>query len=100
MRRHDHNPEQAPTQEAGALLTATALLVSLGIVMNYSTTAAQALGDAIPPMALRHMLGVLIAMGWWRRTDSFFRHAYAANVAIMCAGFVLVGLQLTGYFVS
>lgn len=46
------------------------------------------------------LTGILIAMGWWRRTDSFFRHAYTANVAIMCAGFVLVGMQLTGYFVS
>lgn len=46
------------------------------------------------------LIAVLIAMGWWRRTEGFFRHAYAANVVIMCAGFVLVGLQMTGYFVS
>lgn len=43
---------------------------------------------------------ILIAMGFWRRTDGFFRHAYAANVLMMTAGFVLTGLQLTGYFVS
>jgi hypothetical protein len=43
---------------------------------------------------------ILIAMGYWRRTASFLRHAYAANVAMMSAGFVLVGYQLTGYFVS
>ena len=43
---------------------------------------------------------ILIAMGYWRRTDSFFRHAYAANVVMMTAGFVLVGYQLTGYVVS
>lgn len=41
---------------------------------------------------------ILIAMGWWRRTDGFMRHAYTANVVIMAAGFVLVGMQLTGYF--
>lgn len=29
-----------------------------------------------------------------------FRHAYTANVAMMSAGFILVGMQLTGYFVS
>lgn len=43
---------------------------------------------------------ILIAMGYWRRTESFFRHAYAANVVMMTAGFTLVGYQLTGYFVS
>ena len=42
----------------------------------------------------------MIAMGYWRRTPSFGRHAYTANVAMMSAGFILVGLQLTGYFVS
>ena len=43
---------------------------------------------------------ILIAMGYWRRTAGFWQHAYTANVAMMCAGFVLVGYQLTGYFVS
>lgn len=43
---------------------------------------------------------ILIGMGYWRRTTSFLRHAYTANVAMMSAGFVLVGMQLTGYFVS
>jgi hypothetical protein len=43
---------------------------------------------------------ILIAIGFWRRTDSFSRHAYTANVAVMTAGFVLMGYQLTGYFVT
>jgi hypothetical protein len=43
---------------------------------------------------------ILIAMGFWRRTNSFVRHAYAANVVMMTAGFVLVGYQLTGYFAA
>ncbi len=43
---------------------------------------------------------ILIAMSFWRRTASFARHAYTANVVMMSAGFVLVGMQLTGYFVS
>jgi hypothetical protein len=43
---------------------------------------------------------ILIAMGFWRRTPSFLHHAYAANVLVMTAGFVLIGYQLTGYFVS
>ena len=46
------------------------------------------------------LTAILIAMGFWRRSGSFWRHAYAANVAMMSAGFVLVGMQLTGYFVS
>jgi len=41
---------------------------------------------------------ILIAMGYWRRTASFTRHAYTANVALMTAGFLLVGYQLAGYF--
>ncbi len=43
---------------------------------------------------------ILIAMGFWRRTGSFTRHAYAANVAVMAAGFVLIGYQLAGFFVT
>ena len=41
---------------------------------------------------------ILIAMSHWRRTASFSRHAYAANVVLMTAGFVLMGYQLAGYF--
>lgn len=43
---------------------------------------------------------ILIVMGYWRRSISFIRHAYTVNVAMMSAGFVLVGYQLTGYFLS
>ncbi len=43
---------------------------------------------------------ILIAMSYWRRTASFWRHAYTANVVVMAAGFLLVGYQLTGFFVS
>ena len=43
---------------------------------------------------------ILIAMGFWRRTNSFARHAYTANVALMTAGFVLMGYQLAGYFIN
>lgn len=43
---------------------------------------------------------ILIVMGYWRCTPSFRKHANAANVAIMTAGFVLFGLQMTGYFVA
>ena len=43
---------------------------------------------------------ILIAMGYWRRTASFGRHAFSANVALMIAGFMLFGYQLTGYYVA
>jgi hypothetical protein len=43
---------------------------------------------------------ILIAMGYWRRTPSFARHAFAANVLLMTAGFILFGLQMTGYVVE
>ncbi|MFT5642710.1 MAG: hypothetical protein ACI83P_000237 [Janthinobacterium sp.] len=46
------------------------------------------------------LAAILILMGFWRRTDSFLRHAYTANVAMMAAGFILVGYQLTGYFIN
>ncbi|PLC47883.1 hypothetical protein CR159_17155, partial [Pollutimonas subterranea] len=43
---------------------------------------------------------ILIAMSYWRRTESFWRHAYTANVVMMSAGFILMGYQITGYIVS
>ena len=43
---------------------------------------------------------ILVAMGFWRRTDAFTRQAFAANTLLMAAGFALIGFQLTGYFVS
>ena len=33
---------------------------------------------------------ILIVMGFWRRTQSFIRHAFAANTLLMTAGFMLV----------
>ena len=46
------------------------------------------------------LAAILIVMGYWRRNDSFWRHAYSANTVMMTAGFVLIGYQLTGYFIS
>jgi hypothetical protein len=43
---------------------------------------------------------ILIAMGYWRRSEGFLRHAYASNTVLMTAGFMLVGYQLTGFFVT
>ena len=41
---------------------------------------------------------ILIAMAFWRRTQAFDHQAFAANVVLMTCGFVLMGYQLTGYF--
>jgi hypothetical protein len=46
------------------------------------------------------LAAILIAMGYWRRTASFARHAYTTNVVLMIAGFVLMGYQLTGFFTA
>lgn len=41
---------------------------------------------------------MLLAFQYWRRSESFLRRAYISNTLIMSAGFILVGYQLTGYF--
>jgi hypothetical protein len=43
---------------------------------------------------------MLIVFNLWRRSGSFWRHAFASNVVLMTAGFVLAGFQLTGYVVA
>ena len=43
---------------------------------------------------------ILIIMGYWRRTRSFAKHAFTANVVLMTAGFVLTGYQLAGLFLG
>ncbi|MFC4159674.1 HupE/UreJ family protein [Chitinimonas lacunae] len=40
---------------------------------------------------------ILIVMNFWRRTSAFSQQATAANTALMSAGFILIGYQLTGY---
>jgi len=43
---------------------------------------------------------ILIVMGYWRKRPAFFRQAYTANVVMMSLGFMLMGFQITGYFVA
>lgn len=43
--------------------------------------------------------GILILMGFWRKSDGFWRHAYLTNVVLMTLGFILTGYQLVGFFV-
>ncbi len=46
------------------------------------------------------LTGVLIAMSYWRRSPSFERRGFAANMVLLSAGLLLVGYQLTGYFTT
>src|SRR4051812_23698278 len=43
------------------------------------------------------LTAVLIALSYWRTRAGYLRHAYATNAALMTAGFVFMGYQLTGY---
>jgi len=46
------------------------------------------------------LAGILILMNFWRRSKSFERHAFNANVLLMTAGFLLIGYQLSGFFLN
>src|ERR1700693_4697572 len=46
------------------------------------------------------LTAVLIALSAWRTQNSFLRHAFATNTALMVVGFLLVGYQVAGYFVG
>jgi hypothetical protein len=43
---------------------------------------------------------IVIAINYWRKSSSFQRFATATNTLLMSAGLMLVGLQLTGYYLS
>jgi len=43
---------------------------------------------------------VLIAMSYWRRSPSFLRRGFTANMVLLLAGLLLVGYQLTGFFTT
>jgi hypothetical protein len=41
---------------------------------------------------------ILIVMGYWRRTLHFRSHAFVANAVLMSLGFMLMGYQISGFF--
>jgi hypothetical protein len=43
---------------------------------------------------------ILIALSVWRTRSGFLRHAFATNTALMAVGFILIGYQVAGYFVT
>lgn len=44
--------------------------------------------------------GIILLLDYWRRHPGYLDHAFLANVLLMAGGFVLVGYQLTGFFVG
>ncbi|WP_281558839.1 HupE/UreJ family protein [Thalassomonas sp. RHCl1] len=46
------------------------------------------------------LLFILLTINYWRKHESFNRFAKTTNTALMSAGFMLVGMQLTGYFIN
>ena len=46
------------------------------------------------------LTAILIALTYWRTRAGFMRHAFATNAIVMAGGFLLVGYQLSGYFLG
>jgi cell division protein FtsW len=107
-RTHSARTRPAPRSGAsagpdGAVVASIAILTALGVVINYSATAPLAMGEALPPLALRHMLGVAAALAaaaatyripvaWWRRAAL---PLWAGGVILLAATLV-IGLEANG----
>jgi len=46
------------------------------------------------------LTAVVAALTYWRTRPGFLRHAVATNGALMACGFLLIGYQLSGYFLE
>jgi hypothetical protein len=46
------------------------------------------------------LTGILIGLSYWRTRAGFLSHAFATNAAVMAGGFLLMGYQLSGYFLA
>ena len=46
------------------------------------------------------LTGILIGLSYWRTRSGFLQHAFATNAVVMGCGFLLVGYQLSGYFLG
>jgi len=44
------------------------------------------------------LTAILIGLTYWRTRNGFLRHAFAFNGLVMACGFLLVGYQLSGFF--
>ncbi len=70
-------------------LSATGLVANI-VSFNVGVEIGQALA----------LTGVLIALTYWRARPGFLRHALVTNTALMTGGFLLVGYQISGYFLG
>ena len=43
---------------------------------------------------------VLAILGYWRTRSGFMRHAFVTNAVLMGCGFLLLGYQVSGYFLG
>jgi hypothetical protein len=46
------------------------------------------------------LTAILIGLTYWRSKPGFLAHAFATNTGLMAGGFILMGYQLTGYFLE
>jgi hypothetical protein len=46
------------------------------------------------------LMGILVGLSYWRTRSGFLHHAFATNAVVMACGFLLVGFQLSGYFLA
>jgi len=46
------------------------------------------------------LTAILIGLSYWRMRSGFLHHAFATNGLVMSCGFLLVGYQLSSYFLS
>lgn len=46
------------------------------------------------------LVGILIAITYWRKSGKFVKQAYSANAFTMMLGFLLMFYQITGYLIS
>jgi hypothetical protein len=46
------------------------------------------------------LTAVLLGLSYWRTRSGFLRHAFMTNALLMLGGFLLVGYQITGYWVA
>ena len=46
------------------------------------------------------LMAILIGLSYWRTRSDFLHHAFATNAVVMACGFLLMGFQLSGYFLS
>ena len=46
------------------------------------------------------LTAVLLVLAYWRTRPGFIRHAFLTNGVLMAAGFLLIGYQVSGYFLG